>query len=59
MIIISKIVKQTIVDGIKVTVHGEITDYNIKLYNERLAIILMKELGAEKCEMLLKLLKKS
>lgn len=52
----SKGAKETIVSGIKVTIHGEISDYNIKLYNERLAIILMKELGPEVCEKLLELL---
>lgn len=52
----SEVVKETMVGGIKVTIHGEISDYNVKLYNERLAIILMKELGAEQCEKLLELL---
>lgn len=52
----NEVVKETIVDGIKVTIHGQISEYNIKLYNERLAIILMKELGPEACENLLELL---
>lgn len=52
----SEVVKETMVGGIKVTIHGEISDYNVKLYNERLAIILMKELGPEQCEKLLELL---
>lgn len=52
----SDVVKETVVDGIKVTIHGQISEYNIKLYNERLAIILMKELGPEACENLLELL---
>lgn len=50
-------VTEKIVDGIKVTIHGEISDYNMKLYSERLAIVLMKELGAEACEKLLEMLK--
>ena len=52
----SEVVKETMVGGIKVTIYGEISDYNVKLYNERLAIILMKELGPEACEKLLELL---
>lgn len=52
----NEVVKETIVDGIKVTIHGQISEYNIKLYNERLAIILMKELGPGACENLLELL---
>ncbi len=35
-------IRVTMVDGIKVTVIGEISDYNLKLYNERLAIALLK-----------------
>ncbi|SCJ53236.1 Uncharacterised protein [uncultured Clostridium sp.] len=48
----------TMVDGIKVTINGEISEYNKKLYNERLAMILFDELGSEACEELLNLLKK-
>lgn len=48
----------TMVDGIKVTINGEISDYNIRLYNERLAMILFDEFGVDACEQLLKLLKK-
>ena len=32
----NEVVKETIVDGIKVTIHGQISEYNIKLYNERI-----------------------
>ena len=42
---------------IEVTIEGEITDFNIQLFNRQLAIILMKELGVEKCGMLLELIK--
>ena len=42
---------------IKVKIIGEITDYNIQLFNRQLAITLMKQLGTEKCGMLLELLK--
>lgn len=45
------------VDGIKVTVIGEISDYNLKLYNERLAIALLKQYGPEFCRELLKFMK--
>ena len=48
----------TMVDGIKVTINGEISEYNKKLYNERLAMILFDELGSDTCEELLNLLKK-
>ncbi|MBC5627562.1 hypothetical protein H8S20_01500 [Clostridium sp. NSJ-6] len=48
----------TMVDGIKVTINGEISEYNKKLYNERLAMILFDELGSDACEELLNLLKK-
>lgn len=48
----------TMVDGIKVTIKGEISEYNKKLYNERLAMILFDELGVNACEQLLNLLKK-
>lgn len=48
----------TMVDGIKVTINGEISEYNKKLYNERLAMILFDELGSAACEELLNLLKK-
>lgn len=41
---------------IKVTIQGEISDYNIQLYNERLAIVLLKELGVDKCKELMELL---
>ena len=42
---------------IKVKIIGEISDYNIQLFNRQLAITLMKQLGTEKCGMLLELLK--
>ena len=42
---------------IKVTIQGKISDYNIQLYNERLAIVLLKELGADQCKELLKMIK--
>ena len=42
---------------IKVKIIGEISDYNIQLFNRQLAITLMKQLGPEKCGMLLELLK--
>lgn len=42
---------------IKVKIKGEISDYNIELFNRQLAITLMKELGTEKCGILLDLLK--
>ena len=41
---------------IKVKIKGEISDYNIELFNRQLAITLMKELGTEKCGILLDLL---
>lgn len=50
-------VTEKIVDGIKVTIHGEISEYNMKLFSERLAIVLMKELVPESCEKLLEMLK--
>ena len=53
----SEVVKETIVNGIKVTIYGEISDYSKQLYNERLAIILFNELGSEACEKLLEILK--
>lgn len=49
--------KVTMVGGIKVIIEGELSDYAKQLYNERLAIILLKELGVETCEKLLELLK--
>lgn len=36
---------------------GEISDYNLKLYNERLAIALLKQYGPEFCRELLKFMK--
>lgn len=42
---------------IKVTIQGKISDYNIQLYNERLAIVLLKELGADQCKELVELFK--
>ena len=36
---------------------GEISDYNHKLYNERLAIALLKQYGPEFCRELLKFMK--
>lgn len=42
---------------IKVKIKGEISQYNIELFNRQLAITLMKQLGPEKCGMLLELLK--
>lgn len=53
----SEVAKETIVNGIKVTIYGEISDYSKQLYNERLAIILFNELGSEACEKLLEMLK--
>ena len=41
---------------IKVKINGEISDYNIELFNRQLASTLMKELGTEKCGILLELL---
>lgn len=41
---------------IKVKIEGKITEYNIKLYHERVAITLIKELGKERCLKLLELL---
>ena len=49
-------IRVTMVDGIKVTVIGEISDYNLKLYNERLAIALLKQYGPEFCRELLNLM---
>ena len=42
---------------IKVKIKGEITDFNIQLFNRQLAISLMKELGVEKCGILLDLIR--
>lgn len=50
-------IRVTMVDGIKVIVIGEISDYNLKLYNERLAIALLKQYGPEFCRELLKFMK--
>ena len=50
-------VTEKMVDGIKVRVIGEITEDIEKAYNERLAIVLYKQLGEENCEKLLELLK--
>lgn len=41
---------------ITVTMEGQITDYNKRLYNERLAIALIKEYGEGTCGQLLKIL---
>lgn len=41
---------------LKIKIKGEISDYNIELFNRQLAITLMKELGTEKCGVLLELL---
>ena len=41
---------------IKVKIKGKISDYNVELFNRQLAITLMKELGTEKCGILLELL---
>lgn len=41
---------------IKVTIQGEITDFNKNLYNERLAIALLDEYGRDTCIELVKLL---
>lgn len=41
---------------IKVTIEGKITDYNKRLYNERLAIALLKEYGEDICKELLKMI---
>lgn len=49
-------IRETMVDGIKVTVKGEILDYNLKLYNQRLAIVLLKQYGPEFCRDLLRLM---
>lgn len=50
-------VTERIIDRIKVRVIGEITEDIEKAYNERLAIVLYKQLGEENCEKLLELLK--
>lgn len=39
---------------ITVTIEGQITDYNKKLYNERLAIALLKQYGEVACKDLLR-----
>lgn len=44
---------------IKVVIEGEITDFNIRLYNQQLAIALMKQLGPEQCKGLIELLKEN
>lgn len=41
---------------ITVTIEGQITDYNKKLYNERLAIALLKQCGEDACRALLKII---
>lgn len=53
----AKKITETVVDGIKVIIEGEITDFNINLYNQQLAIALMKQLGPEQCKGLVDLLK--
>lgn len=39
---------------IKVTIQGEVSDYNTNRFSERLAIILLKELGEENCKELMR-----
>lgn len=41
---------------LKVSIEGEITDEHIQAYNERLAMILIKELGVEQCRKLSEML---
>lgn len=41
---------------ITVTIEGQITDYNKRLYNERLAIALLNQYGADSCRELLRLI---
>ena len=41
---------------IKVKIKGELSDYNIELFNRQLANTLMKELWTEKCGNLLELI---
>lgn len=41
---------------LNVTIDGEITDDHIQAYNERLAMILMQELGPEQCRKLSEML---
>lgn len=53
----AEVVREAIVDGIKVTVRGELSDYARDLYHERLAMILLDKLGREGCYKLLELLK--
>lgn len=55
----AEVVREAIVDGIKVTVRGELSDYARDLYHERLAMILLDKLGREGCYKLLELLKPS
>lgn len=52
-----EVVRETIVDGIKVTVYGELSDYARELYHQRLAMILLDKLGTNACYKLLELLK--
>ena len=53
----AEVVREAIVDGIKVTVRGELSDYARDLYHERLAMILLDKLGRGGCYKLLELLK--
>lgn len=41
---------------ITVTIEGQITDYNKRLYNERLAIALLKQYGEDTCRELLRVI---
>lgn len=41
---------------ITVTIEGQITDHNKRLYNERLAIALLKQYGEDTCRELLKII---
>lgn len=43
----------TVVDGITVRIKGEITEDIKRNYNQRLAIVLLKQYGPEFCEKLL------
>ena len=41
---------------IKVNIKGTITEYNLKLFSERVALELLRRLGEENCRTLLELL---
>lgn len=49
-------ITEKLVDGIKVTIKGEITEDAQRAYSERLAIILYNKYGQKNCEKLLELL---